>query len=486
MCNQEPPHSVIFAFDSSLSLLAWQPAIHQALKTFAAEVTPGQEAVNVLPFEGRFLLADWSDDPYAVQTALNAYAQGETTSGVEKTMLDATNALAGRSGAKVILLISDAETTTYEANAELWAALGAVQPRIFSLHIGAGKDPQQEQNFMQDFAGVGVGFYQYAYTHGEMARAFDRAATWLRRPAGYVLTASTTFVAPPATPSPEPTPEPTATPEPEPGSIQVLSPKVKQGERPVVQAAAGTAIEIILDTSGSMLSQMEDGRTRIDVARDVLNDLVTTQLPEGAPVALRVFGNEPDSCETNLLVPLQPLDPAAMGDLVRGMTAIDGVKTPLGASLARVAKDLKDAPGPKIVVLVTDGEETCDGDPEGAIRKLVKSGVDVHVNIVGFALENDDALKKQLKRWAKLGKGTYFDASGAGDLGDAIVKAVQAPYRVLDADGEVVATGTVDGAAVSVPVGDYTVEILTDPVQAYPVTVEPGKKARLRLEDEDG
>lgn len=468
---EQPQHSVVFAFDSSLSLLAWQPAIHQALKTFAAEVTPGQEAVNALPVEEQFVLTDWSDDPYAIQTALNAYAQKQTSSGLEPTILKATDALAGRPGSKVILLITDAETSTYEQNAEMWAALGAVQPRIFALHIGAGADPQQEQNFMQDWAGVGAGFYEYARTYGEMNRAFDRAATWLRRPAGYVVTATATFVAPPDV---------------RPGTIQVLGPKVEKGEPPAVQPAAGTAIEIILDTSGSMLQTLEGGRTRMDIATDVLQDLVTTQLPEGAPVALRVFGDEPDSCETNLLVPLQPLDPAKMGALVSDMEATDGVKTPLGASLSKVAKDLKNAPGPKIVVLVTDGEETCDGDPEKAIRKLIKAGVDVHVNIVGFALENDETLRKELKRWAKLGKGTYFDASGAGELGEAIAKAVQAPYRVLDAEGELVATGTVDGAAVSVPTGEYTVEVLTDPVQTYAVTVEPGKKVRLRLEGEDG
>jgi Mg-chelatase subunit ChlD len=39
------------------------------------------------------------------------------------------------------------------------------------------------------------------------------------------------------------------------------------------------------------------------------------------------------------------------------------VKTPLAAALERVAADLSEVDGPKIVVLVTDGEETCGGNP---------------------------------------------------------------------------------------------------------------------------
>jgi hypothetical protein len=60
----------------------------------------------------------------------------------------------------------------------------------------------------------------------------------------------------------------------------------------------------------------------------------------------------------------------------------NGVKTPLAAALERVAADLIEVDGPKIVVLVTDGEETCGGNPQRAIRELVNHDIDVRVNFV--------------------------------------------------------------------------------------------------------
>ena len=206
-----------------------------------------------------------------------------------------------------------------------------------------------------------------------------------------------------------------------------------------------------------------------DVVLDELRAAVTRPLPSlpGTPLALRVFGDTPESCETILLAPLQPLDPAAMSGQIAGLQAIDGVNTPIGASLEQVANELQGATGTKIVVLVTDGEETCGGDPEAALRDIAAQGIDVRVNIVGFAVA-DEALKAQFREWAHLGNGQYFDAAGAADLGAAIASAVQPPYRVLDADGKEIARGLVDGAPVEVPAGVYRVEVQS----AQPITID--------------
>src|SRR5690606_32861851 len=115
-------------------------------------------------------------------------------------------------------------------------------------------------------------------------------------------------------------------------------------------------------------------------------DLVTTTIPPGTLVSLRTFGDTPDSCETLLAVPPGPLDPATMSETIAGLPVVDLVRTPIGAALEATLDDLATGEGPRIVVLVTDGEETCDGDPAEAIRALADSGVDVRVNIAGFAI----------------------------------------------------------------------------------------------------
>ena len=287
-------------------------------------------------------------------------------------------------------------------------------------------------------------------------------ATATPSPTATTLPTATATALPTATPTP--TAVPTATPLPAPGSIRVVLPDPPPGDAPAQAALArGAAIELILDTSGSMLQPLGD-QLRIDVAKAALTELVTTTIPADTPLALRVFGDQPDSCETTLATPLQPLDPAAMAAQIAALPAINLVKTPIGAALEQVATDLADAGEPRIIVLVTDGEETCGGDPAAAIAALAAQGFEVRVNIVGFALD-DEALKTQFQEWARLGNGSYFDALDAEALSAAIVAAVQPPFRVLDAGGNPVARGIVGGEAVAVPPGTYTVEILTEPIR---------------------
>jgi hypothetical protein len=260
------------------------------------------------------------------------------------------------------------------------------------------------------------------------------------------------------TPEPSPTPEPTEVPLAD-GSIFVSAAEVGAGD--TIPVAEDLSVAIVFDTSGSMLQALDDS-TRAEIARDSLIDLVTTTIPAGTNVSLRTFGDEPGSCDTRLVVPQAPLDPDAMSQVIAELPIVNEVKTPIGASLAEVGDDLGTSPGPKIVVLVTDGEETCDGDPAAEIQALIDSGIDVRVNIVGFALD-DDALKQQFAEWARIGNGRYIDAGNADELTAAIADSVQPTYDVVDSDGNVITSGQVGGEPVDVPPGTYTIVVHSSP-----------------------
>ncbi len=238
------------------------------------------------------------------------------------------------------------------------------------------------------------------------------------------------------------------------GSLRVVSSKT-------AQLGSNSGVLVILDASGSMWQKLDD-RFRIEIAREALVTLVSETIPAGTPFAFRAFGQkEPRSCRTDLEIPLAPLDSAAVIKAINAIEPQELSKTPIAASLAKVGEDLAGVSGERVVVLVTDGEETCDGDPEAAIRELTASDIDVRVNIVGFAID-EYALRKTFESWAQLGNGTYLDAQNADDLADAIGQAVNAPFEVLDADGNVIATGTSNGDAVSLPVGNYRVRMRSD------------------------
>ncbi|PUB76681.1 MAG: hypothetical protein DBP03_04410 [gamma proteobacterium symbiont of Ctena orbiculata] len=243
---------------------------------------------------------------------------------------------------------------------------------------------------------------------------------------------------------------------------------------------ANDAVEIILDASGSMLKR-QDGKRRIEIAREVLLDLTGDPIPTGTPFALRVFGHkEADACRTDLEESLAPLDPERVDARIKRVQAMNLAKTPIARSLELVAEDLAGVAGERIVILITDGEETCGGDPAAAIEGLKAKGMDVRVNIVGFAID-DEALKSRFRYWADLGDGDYHDAAGADDLKRSMNHALQAPYDVVDANGKVVASGRVGDNGVDLAPGEYRVETRTAPPLQGKATVVSDKRAGVVL-----
>jgi len=256
----------------------------------------------------------------------------------------------------------------------------------------------------------------------------------------------------------------------EPGKISVtLAPGAK----------SGGAVELILDASGSMLQKLGATR-RIDIAKQTLTKLTGSTIPAGTPFAFRVFGREVDSCQTDLDVPVGPLNPAAVAQRIAALNAKNGAKTPIGASLAKVAEDLKSVSGEKLVVLITDGEETCGGDPAAEIEKLRKAGIGTRVSIVGFALD-DQKLAATFRRWSDLGGGAFFDAKDAAGLDKSLTAAMRPGFEVVNAQGQVIANGIVGGDAVATPAGNHTVRIKGRANSAKPVTVKSKETTNVAL-----
>mgnify|MGYP000545363627 CR=1 FL=1 len=170
--------------------------------------------------------------------------------------------------------------------------------------------------------------------------------------------------------------------------------------------------------------------------------------------------------------------------------AEDGAKTAIAASLREVAGDLAGAAAGtsagagQLVILITDGEETCGGDPEAEIAALRAAGVDVRLNIVGFDLDGSE-LAADFARWAAAGGGAFFDAGDAASLDAAVAAALAPGFRVIGADGAVVARGTVGAPAIPVPAGLYDIQIDGgDRAGAEPlprIEVRPGETAVMTL-----
>ena len=467
---EQPPFSAVVTFDTSGSMGNYLSLVTQALRSYADGVTKGQETVQVVPFEERPLLADWSDDPYVLGNAVASYVPGGGSSSAEAALLDATKLLTGHEGARAILVVTDAETSSFSKSTQLWDQLASVRPVIFAVHVGGDSQPRQTRHFMQDWADAAGGFYQYARSHAEIDRAFDRMATWLRRPAAYTVsyTTSAEHVPPPA-----------------PGRLSVVSWPNPDGSPTQPTVGKDVAIEIILDTSGSMLTPF-GGKRRIDVAKDAFNSLVGDDLPAGVPVALRIFGDRSDPCGTRLGVPVGPLDTRTVTSVVDGIDVVQEADTPIAAALLRTPADLAGSTGSRIVLLITDSEETwpnkdlCGRDPATAIRKVRRAGV-TSVNIIGLAV-NDRKATQTMRKWARSGNGTYFSARDLGQLATAVRSAVSAPFGVFDDAGALLASGVVNAGPVQLPPGSYRVVVSSDPEVTFEaIALESGQSVTITM-----
>jgi von Willebrand factor type A domain len=458
---EEPPRNVAFLWDTSASVAPYINIVYNAMTSYAADLVPGRDAANFIPFGGNPLLRNWYGEPYILQMVLNDYARNDNSSAAEGTMAAASKVLAPRAGTKAIIVVTDAATTK---DATVWDEFKRVQPRVFALGVSShgafNRDPPAELDLFQDWSRVNGGHYAYATGDGEMEVAFDRAATMLRRPAGYTLRVSAAYKEAPG-----------------PGRLFVVS---KKADAPASKgSAASGAVELILDASGSMLKHLE-GKRRIEMARDVLSQAANEYIAPGTPVALRVFGNqEPNTCRTDLEVPLAPLDPAALSKTLAGVEAKNLAKTPIADSLALIESDLANAKGRKVIVLVTDGEENCDGDPAAVIEALQDKGFDISLNIVGFAID-DAALEQEFQHWAELGGGRYLSATDQTGLSAAIAAALQVPFTVYDMSGDVAATGVVDGEPVELDPAFYRIVVSGSAPKTFErIEIPGGRKVTL-------
>ena len=221
------------------------------------------------------------------------------------------------------------------------------------------------------------------------------------------------------------------------------------------EEGVSTHIELILDASGSMWSKLEN-TTRIEAAREALGSIVDDLAArKGIAVGLRVYGHRTNDCkDTKLEIPIGPLDGGKMKAFIAGIKPKG--KTPIAYSLLEGAKDFDPAfEGSKVIILVTDGLESCNGDPCAAAKELADKGVVSKIHVVGFGLD-----KKSMSQLACIPKpsgGLLLEAGNAVELSKAFDEIVKS---VLDSNLEVKGVDS-KGKGVSI---DVTVMKDGDPV----------------------
>ncbi|MEM1140987.1 MAG: VWA domain-containing protein [Pseudomonadota bacterium] len=178
------------------------------------------------------------------------------------------------------------------------------------------------------------------------------------------------------------------------------------------QAKASSDVVYILDASNSMWGQIE-GTAKIETARSVMGDLLSNASP-GTQIGLIAYGHrsEGECSDIEILANVGQASTVALKDSLAGLQPKG--KTPIAGALQEAKELLAGREGKRNIVLISDGIETCGGDPCAIAAELAADGVGTKVHAVGFDV--DSAAREQLECIAEKGQGSYYNASSASEL----------------------------------------------------------------------
>ena len=138
------------------------------------------------------------------------------------------------------------------------------------------------------------------------------------------------------------------------------------------------------------------------------------------------------------------------------------------------------------MVLVTDGLESCGGDPVAAARALQADGP-IPVHVIGFGLgEPGDEDPASLRAIAEVSGGKYLTARSPEELRRALSASVGTAFQIMQGD-RLVADGSLGAEDVMLlPAGDYEVRVASEPPYSAPVQLVSEERLTLVLERNRG
>ena len=197
-------------------------------------------------------------------------------------------------------------------------------------------------------------------------------------------------------------------------------------------------IEIILDASGSMAGSV-DGKTKMELAKEAINKFLASA-PKDAKISLRVYGHKGSNSDADKNVS------CSSSELIYGSKAYNQAEfskvlnqfqpsgwTPIADSLKKAKADLASfdsKTNTNLVFLVSDGIETCEGNPVAAAKELASSTIAPIVNVIGFDVDQQG--QKQMREVADAADGIYTTVNNQEELQAEFDKAKEILQRWED------------------------------------------------------
>ncbi|MEU1705378.1 VWA domain-containing protein [Streptomyces sp. NPDC005706] len=246
---------------------------------------------------------------------------------------------------------------------------------------------------------------------------------------------------------------------------------------------AAPKVELVLDVSGSMRTRDIDGGTRMAAAKQAFNEVLDAT-PEEVELGIRTLGanyhgnDRRTGCkDTAQLYPVGPLDRTDAKTAVATLAPTGW--TPIGPALLKAADDLNGGDGTRRIVLISDGEDTCQPlDPCEVAREIAAKGIGLTIDTLG--LVPDAKTRDQLSCIADATGGTYTSVQHKEELSDRVGQLVD---RAADPVVTPVATegATECAKAPALKSGLYTDREEFGQQRWYKVDVNPGQELRASV-----
>lgn len=250
------------------------------------------------------------------------------------------------------------------------------------------------------------------------------------------------------------------------------------------------AIAFILDSSGSMAGR-QGGKTKMQIAKDALGTAISGLDNANVIASLSAYGFDTSVKKTALascpntaqIVPFGKNQARRIARTANRLTAYG--YTPLASSLRNAGASLQSVQASRrFTVLISDGEETCGGDPVAEAAALASAGVEVTTYVVGYDL--DAKQKAELEAVANAGGTQFINArdgkSLARELKEIVNVAIEKTERIAPSCENPVQGGLSPLEATVLPPGIYTVgEVLKKgEYRYYAIPTREGERANIR------
>ncbi|MEN2766312.1 vWA domain-containing protein [Ornithinibacillus xuwenensis] len=184
----------------------------------------------------------------------------------------------------------------------------------------------------------------------------------------------------------------------------------------------GQAI-ILLDASSSMLQSI-DNEVKMNIAKDAVKRFADA-IGQESELSLVVYGHKGSESENHKALSCQgiqeiyPMGAYNEDEFDRSLSSfVSKGWTPLAGAINKATEMSGDVNSPITVYVVSDGVETCDGNPVQAAENFVKENENRSVNIIGFNV--DQQAEDQLVAVSEAGNGKYFAANNADEIQETI------------------------------------------------------------------